>query len=59
MGKMNEKTVFGMRVPACAKMESVKSCRELGVVAMTMDCNGVAVVVSKSTLAFNTDNDHE
>lgn len=43
MGKEYEKTVFGMRVPACAKMESVKSCRDLGVVAMTMDCNGVAV----------------
>jgi hypothetical protein len=43
MGKMIEKTVFGMRVPACAKVESVKHCRELGIVAMTMDCNGNAV----------------
>ncbi len=43
MGKETEKTVFGMRVPACAKLESVKSCREHGVVAMTMDCNGNAV----------------
>ena len=43
MVKENEKTVFGMRVPACAKVESVKSCREHGVVAMTMECNGVAM----------------
>lgn len=43
MGQMNEKTVFGMRVPACAKLESVKRCQDLGIVAMTMNCNGNAV----------------
>lgn len=43
MNMMNEKTVFGMRMPACAEVKSVKHCRELGVVAMTMNCNGNAV----------------
>lgn len=43
MSKINENTVFGMRVPACAKIESVKCCRDLGTVAMTMDCNGNAI----------------
>lgn len=43
MNKMNEKTVFGMRMPACAEVKSVKHYRDQGVVAMTMNCNGVAV----------------
>ena len=36
----NEKTVFGMRVPACAKVKSVKRSQKLGIVAMTMNCCG-------------------
>ena len=43
MCQMKEKTVFGMRVPACAKVEGVKSYDGLGIVAMTMNCNGIAV----------------
>lgn len=39
----NEKTVFGKRVPACAKVKSVKRSQKYGVVAMTMDCLGNAV----------------
>ena len=43
MMKKNEKNVFEMRVPACAKIESVKSSRDLGIVAITMNCNGNAI----------------
>lgn len=35
-----EKTLFGLRVPECAEIKSVKKSRELGVVAMTMILNG-------------------
>lgn len=43
MSKNNEKTVLGLRMPACAEIVDVKQCRELGIVAITMTCNGNAV----------------
>lgn len=39
----DEKNVFEMHMPAGAEVKDVKKIRELGVVAITMNCNGIDV----------------